>query len=74
MAESSRLFDLPPAEFEYWVNPDIVRIESALRANPEDGPERHESDIKKLQEAHGAAMPELRAREKLDALLCRDEN
>jgi hypothetical protein len=74
MAEASRLFYLPPAECEYWVNPDIVRKENTLRAKPADGPEHHDSDIKKLGEAHGQAMLELRARAKLDVLLCRDEN
>jgi cell division protein FtsB len=41
---------------------------------PEDVREQYEREIKKLQEAYGEAMLELRARKKLDALLGRDES
>jgi hypothetical protein len=37
-------------------------MENALRANLEDVRERHERDIKTLQEAYGEVMLELRAR------------
>jgi transposase-like protein len=74
VAEASRQFDLPPAEIEDWVNQAKAGMENALRAKPEDVREQYEREIKKLQEAYGGAMLELRARKKLDALLGRDEN
>ena len=74
VAEASRQFDLPPAEIEDWVNQAKAGMENALRVKPEDVREQYEREIKKLQEAYGEAMLELRARKKLDALLGRDEN
>jgi len=62
VAEASRQFDLPPAEIEDWVNQAKAGMENALRAKPEDVREQYEREIKKLQEAYGEAMLELRAR------------
>jgi len=49
-------------------------MENALRAKPEDVREQYERQLKELNTAFGEAMQELRARKKLDALLCRDES
>ena len=73
IAEASRQFDLPPAEIEDWVNQAKAGMENALRAKPEDVREKYEREIKKLQEAYGEAMLELRARKKLESLLGKDE-
>jgi len=73
VAEASRQFDLPPAEIEDWVNQAKAGMENALRAKPEDVREQYEREIKKLQEAYGEAMLELRARKKLESLLGKDE-
>ena len=48
-------------------------MENVLRANPPDIREQDEKQIKQLQEAHGEAMLELRARKKLQSLLGEDE-
>ena len=61
VAEASRQFDLPPAEVEDWVSQAKLGRENALRAKPEDVREQYEREIKKLQEAYGEAMLELRA-------------
>jgi len=47
-------------------------MKNALRANPRDLREQHERRPKGLQEAHGEAMLELRAREKTQPLLGED--
>ena len=73
VAEASRQFDLPPAEIEDWVSQAKAGLENALRAKPEDVREQYEREIKKLQEAYGEAMLELRARKKLESLLGKDE-
>ena len=73
VAEASRQFDLPPAEIEDWVAQAKAGMENALRAKPEDVREQYEREIKKLQEACGEAMLELRARKKLESLLGKDE-
>jgi len=73
VAEASRQFDLPPAEIEDWVNQAKAGMENSLRAKPEDVREQYEREIKKLQEAYGEAMLELRARKKLESLLGKDE-
>ena len=44
-------------------------IENALRTKPLDLREQYDKEIRKLQEAYGEAMLELRARKKLDSLL-----
>ena len=73
VAEASRQFDLTPAEIEDWVGQAKAGMENALRAKPEDVREQYEREIKKLQEAYGEAMLELRARKKLESLLGKDE-
>ena len=74
VAEASRQFDLPPAEIEEWISQAKAGMENALRAKPEDVREQYERQLKELNTAYGKAMLELRARKKLDALLCRDES
>ncbi len=44
-------------------------MENALKANPQDVGEQYERQLKRLQEAYGEAMLELRARKKLQSLL-----
>jgi transposase-like protein len=73
VAEASRQFDLSPAEIEDWLSQAKAGMENALRAKPEDVREQYEREIKKLQEAYGEAMLELRARKKLESLLGKDE-
>lgn len=73
VSEASRQFDLPPAEIEDWVSQAKAGMENALRAKPEDVRGQYEGEIKKLQEAYGEAMLELRARKKLESLLGKDE-
>ena len=73
VAEASRAYDLPPSEVEGWVEDGKRGMENALRANPLDGKEQYERQIKDLQEAYGEAMLELRARKKLQSLLGEDE-
>lgn len=48
-------------------------MENALRAKPLDVRERHERQIKKLQEAYGEVMLDLRTRKKLASLLGEEE-
>ena len=73
MAEASRQHDLTPAEVESWVEDGKRGMENALRTKPEDVREQYERQLKDLQEACGEAMLELRAREKLQSLLGKDE-
>ena len=47
-------------------------MEDALRANPLEIRERHEKQLKDLQEAYGGATLGLRARKKLTALMERE--
>ena len=74
VAEASRRFDFTPAEIESWVEDGKRGMENALKARPEDVREQYERQLKDLQEAHGEAMLELRARKKLASLLGQDEN
>ena len=69
VAEASRAYDLPPSEIEGWMEDARNGMENALRAKPLDLREQHEREIRKLQEAYGEAMMELRARKKLESLL-----
>ncbi len=73
VAESSRQFDLLPAEIEDWVSQAKAGMENTLRAKPEDVREQYEHQFKELNAAYGEAMLELRGRKKLDALLDRYE-
>jgi transposase-like protein len=73
VAEASRAYDLPPSEIEAWIEAGKKGMENALRANPQDVREQYEQQLKDLQEAHGEAMLELRARKKLQSLLGEDE-
>ena len=74
VSESSRQFDLSPAEVESWIDQAKAGMENALKAKPEDIREQYETQLKTLQEAYGEAMLELRARKKWEALLAkRDE-
>ena len=73
VAEASRAYDVPPSEIETWVEDGKRGMENALRANPQDGREQYERQLKDLQEAYGEAMLELRARKKLQSLLGEDE-
>lgn len=73
VSEASRAYDLSPSEVEDWVDDAKRGMENALRANPLDIKEQYERQIKDLQEAYGEAMPELRARKKLQFLLGEDE-
>ena len=69
VAEASRAYDLPPSDIEGWMEDARNGMENALRAKPLDLREQHEREIRKLQEAYGEAMMELRARKKLESLL-----
>jgi transposase-like protein len=62
VSELSRQFDLPPSEIESWIDQAKSGMENALKAKAEDIGERHESQLKALQDAYGEAMLELRAR------------
>jgi transposase-like protein len=62
VAEASRSHDLPPSEIESWVEDGRKGMENALKANPQDGREQYERQLKELQEAYGEAMLELHAR------------
>ncbi|WP_232831253.1 transposase [Pseudogemmobacter bohemicus] len=62
VAEASRSFDFSPSEIEGWVADARRGMENSLRANPLDIREQYEKQLKDLREAHGEAMPELRAR------------
>lgn len=74
VAEASRSFDLPPSDIEEWVDDAKKGMENALRAKPLEVKEQCERQLKELQEAYGEAMLELRARKKLDVLLCREDD
>ncbi|MCO5401594.1 transposase [Ralstonia soli] len=69
VAEARRAYDLSPSEVEGRVDDGKRGMENALRANSLDVKEPYERQIKDLQEAYGEAMPELRARKKLQSLL-----
>jgi hypothetical protein len=69
IAEASRAYDLPPSEIESWIEDARSGMENALRTKPLDLREQYEKEIRKLQEAFGEAMLELRARKKLESLL-----
>jgi transposase-like protein len=62
VAEASRAYDLPPSEIESWMEDARSVMENVLRTKPLDLPEQYEKEIRKLQEAYGEAMLELRAR------------
>ena len=68
ISESSRTFDVSPAEIEEWVDEAKRGMENALRAKPLDIKEQYERQLKELQEAYGEAMLELRARKRALAL------
>ena len=69
VAEASRAYDLTPSEIESWMEDARSGTENALRTKPLDLREQYEKEIRKLQEAYGEAMLELRARKKLESLL-----
>ncbi len=69
VAEASRAYDLQPSEIESWIEDARSGMENALRTKPLDLREQYEKEIRKLQEAYGEAMLELRARKKLESLL-----
>ena len=69
VSEASRAYDLPPSEVESWMEDARSGMENALRTKPMDLREQYEKEIRKLQEAYGEAMLELRARKKLESLL-----
>ncbi len=69
VAEASRAYDLTPSEIESWMEDARSGMENALRTKPLDLREQYENEIRKLQEAYGEAMLELRARKKLESLL-----
>jgi len=69
VAEASRAYDLTPSEIEGWMEDARSGMENALRTKPLDLREQYEKEIRKLQEAYGEAMLELRARKKLESLL-----
>jgi len=48
-------------------------MENALKSNPLDVRQQYEKQLRDLQEAYGEAMLELRAREKLQALMERED-
>ena len=73
VCEAASPFDLSPSEIEDWVDEGKKRLESALRATPLDIKEQYERRLKKLQEAYGEAMLELRARKNLESLLGGDK-
>ena len=73
ISESSRAFDVSPAEIEEWVDEAKRGMENALRAKPLDIKEQYERQLKELQEAYGEAMLELRARKKYQALLDKED-
>ncbi len=62
VAEASRAYDLTPSEIEGWMEDARSGMENALRTKPLDLREPYEKEIRKLQEAYGEAMLELRAR------------
>ncbi len=72
VSEAARAFDLAPSEIGEWVNYAKRGMETALRAKPLDH-EQYKKLRKELQEAHGEAMLELRARKKLASLLGEDD-
>ena len=74
VAEASRRYDLAPYEVEQWVDYGKRGMENALKTRPEDVREQYERQLEELQEAHGEAMLELRARKKLESLLGKDES
>ena len=67
VAEVSRTYDLTPSEVESWVDDAKRGMENALQANPLDVRQQYEKQHLDLQEAHGEAMLELRARKKFTA-------
>ena len=69
VAEASRAYDLQPSEIESWIEDARSGMENALRTKPLDLREQYEKEIRKLQEAYGEAMLELRARKILESLL-----
>lgn len=69
VAEASRAYDITPSEIESWMEDARSGMENALRTKPLDLREQYEKEIRKLQEAYGEAMLELRARKKLESLL-----
>lgn len=73
ISEASRAFDVFPAEIEEWVDEAKRGMENALRAKPLDIKEQYERQLKELQEAYGEAMLELRARNKYQALLDKED-
>ena len=62
VTEASRLYDLAPSEIENCVDDGRKDIENALKANPLDFRQQYEKQLHDLQEAHGEAILELRAR------------
>ena len=73
VAEASRTYDLTPSEIENWVEDGRKGMENALKSNPLDVRQQYEKQLRDLQEAYGEAMLELRAREKLQALMERED-
>ena len=73
VAEASRTYDLTPSEIENWVEDGRKGMENALKSNPLDVRQQYEKQLRDLQEAYGEAMLELRAREKLQALMQRED-
>ncbi|GMG85657.1 DUF1153 domain-containing protein [Paralimibaculum aggregatum] len=69
VAAASRTFDLAPSGIEGRVEDARKGMENALKTNPLDVRQQYEKQLRDLQEAHGEAMLELRARKKFQALM-----
>jgi transposase-like protein len=65
--EAARRYDLTQQEIEKWMDDAEAGMENALKANPKDVAEQYESQLRKLREAYGEAMLELKFRKKVAA-------
>ena len=65
LAKAAREYDVTQSEIESWMRDAEAGMENALKANPKDGAEQYEQQLRDLKEAYGEAMLELKFRKKL---------
>jgi transposase-like protein len=73
VAEASRAYDLPASDIEEWFEDGRKGMKNALRAKRLNIKEHYEKQIRKLREAYGEVMLQMRVRKKYQIMLGHDD-
>src|SRR5690554_6756231 len=63
--EAARHYDLTQQAIQQWMDDAEAGMENALKANPKDIADQYETQLRELRGAYGAAVLELKVRNKL---------